>query len=292
MLQKNEQGLPYEINKSDVVKLVKEAWHVSFAREETNRKAVLQRGWGPRALNYNVLLHPEILPSKPQNSGQPITENLVISSLPATHLNLSNGLAGTLIDRIVIEKNKESRVMNPAEAREKHCATAKKSLENHEKRCSAGLIAAAGQFSLDEDVLAYVRHTKEQEEARVRQQQAKKKDIYDILKEKVKVIKNKNLPPEKWTVPELNTMLQWYKNLSDTAMPTKKAEKIARYYQICNREDPPEPELQPLPPLAFMQAQANSSNDDESQSELIMFNDNSNSKSNEQGDDVMMRTEV
>jgi hypothetical protein len=102
LLQKNEQGLPYEINKSDVVKLVKEAWHVSFAREETNRKAVLQRGWGPRALNYNVLLHPEILPSKPKNSGQPITENSVISSLPATHLNLSNGLAGTLIDRIVI----------------------------------------------------------------------------------------------------------------------------------------------------------------------------------------------
>jgi hypothetical protein len=67
----------------------------------------------------------------------------VISSLLATNLNLSNGLAGTLIDRIVIEKNKESR-MNPAEAREKHRATAKKSLENHEKRCSAGLMAAAG----------------------------------------------------------------------------------------------------------------------------------------------------
>jgi hypothetical protein len=227
LLQKNEQGLPYEINKSDVVKLVKEAWHVSFAREETNRKAVLQRGWGPRALNYNVLLHPEILPSKPKNSGQPIMEYSVISSLPATHLNLSNGLTGTLIDRIMIEKNKESR-MNPAEAREKRRATAKKSLENHEKRCSAGLIAAAGQFSLDEDVLAYVRRMKEHEEARVRQQQAKKKDIYDLLKEKVQVIKDKNLPPEKWTVPELNTMLQWYKNPSDTAMPTKKAEKIAR----------------------------------------------------------------
>jgi hypothetical protein len=38
--------------------------------------------------------------------------------------------------------------------------------------------------------------------------------------------------------------------------------------------------------------EATSSNDDQSQSELIMFNDNSSSKSNEQGDDVMMRTEV
>jgi hypothetical protein len=96
-------------------------------------------------------------------------------------------------------------------------------LENHEKRCSAGLIASTGQFSLDEEVF-YVRHTKEQEEARVRQQQAKKKDIYDMLKEKVQVIKDKNLPLEKWTVAELNTVLQWYKNPSDTAMPKKKAE--------------------------------------------------------------------
>jgi hypothetical protein len=68
--KKNEHGLPYEINKSDVVKLVKEAWHVSFAHEETNQKAVLQRGWGPRALYYNVLLHPEILPSKPKAGNQ------------------------------------------------------------------------------------------------------------------------------------------------------------------------------------------------------------------------------
>jgi hypothetical protein len=89
----------------------------------------------------------------------------------------------------------------------------------------AGLIAAVGQFSLDEEVLAFVRHTKEQEEAPVRQQQAKKKDIYVMLKVKVQVIKNKNLPLEKWTVAELNTMLQWYKDPSDTAMPTKKAEK-------------------------------------------------------------------
>jgi hypothetical protein len=64
-----------------------------------------------------------------------------------------------------IEKNKESRGSTIAEVREKCHATAKKSLKNHDKRCSAGLIASAGQFSLNEEVLAYVRHTKEQEEA-------------------------------------------------------------------------------------------------------------------------------
>jgi hypothetical protein len=62
---KNDNGLPFEINKTDVVKLVKEAWSVSFAQVETNQKAVLERGLGPKALNYNVLCHPEISSSKP-----------------------------------------------------------------------------------------------------------------------------------------------------------------------------------------------------------------------------------
>ena len=76
-------------------------------------------------------------------------------------------------------------------------------------------------------------------------------------------IKDKNLPPEKWTVSELNTMLQWYKNPNDTAMPTKKAEKLARYYQICNQGDLLEPEIQPLPPLSPPQAPVDSSNEEE-----------------------------
>jgi hypothetical protein len=63
---------------------------------------------------------------------------------------------------------------------------------------------------------------------------SKKKDIYDVLQVKVQAIKDKNLPPKKWTVSELNTMLQWYKSPSNTAMPSKKADKLARYYQICN----------------------------------------------------------
>jgi hypothetical protein len=56
--EKNDNNLPYEINKTDVVKLVKEAWAVSFAHEETNRKAILNRGWGSKALNYKCLTPP------------------------------------------------------------------------------------------------------------------------------------------------------------------------------------------------------------------------------------------
>jgi hypothetical protein len=65
---KNDANLPYEINKTDVVKLIKDSWKDSFARVETNKKAVLHRGWGPKELNYNVLLYPEIASSNP-NTG-------------------------------------------------------------------------------------------------------------------------------------------------------------------------------------------------------------------------------
>jgi hypothetical protein len=57
---KNDANLPYEINWTDVVKLVKDAWKDSFAQVESNKKAILHRGWGPKSLNYNVLLHPKI----------------------------------------------------------------------------------------------------------------------------------------------------------------------------------------------------------------------------------------
>jgi hypothetical protein len=45
--KKDDNGLPFEINKVDVVKLVKDSWARSFAKVETNRRAVLVRGWGP-----------------------------------------------------------------------------------------------------------------------------------------------------------------------------------------------------------------------------------------------------
>ncbi len=67
---KNDANLPYEINKTDVVNLVKDSWKDSFARAETNKKAVLHRGWGPKVVNYNVLLHPEIASSNPNLNGE------------------------------------------------------------------------------------------------------------------------------------------------------------------------------------------------------------------------------
>jgi len=54
--KKNENMVDYSINTMDIDGLVREAWKCSFARIETNPKAIVTRGRGPRA---------EVLTSRP-----------------------------------------------------------------------------------------------------------------------------------------------------------------------------------------------------------------------------------
>jgi hypothetical protein len=134
---------------------------------QQNRKAVLHRGWGPRALNKNVLLHPEMLASKPTSMEDATKKsNELSSSLPPSELSISEGLAGNLVKHIIIQSSKEARLrgLSIAEITAKRHETAKKNLENHEKRCMAGLLANLGQFSLGLNVLQHQRNVKQMEE--------------------------------------------------------------------------------------------------------------------------------
>jgi hypothetical protein len=80
----------------------------------------------------SVLLHPEIISSKPSVGNEPAKGSSALSNVPANLLNLSESLAGSLMDHIVFEKkNKEERSISIIEVRGKCQATAKQSLENH-----------------------------------------------------------------------------------------------------------------------------------------------------------------
>ena len=159
------------MDKRDVVKLVKEAWAASFSWVLTNRKAILHRGWGPRALNFNVLLQPKILSSKPEEKTETMQNvSRLKTDLDAGKLNVTEGLAGTLIEQIMLQREKEARTKgaNLKEITAKHHATAKAQLTNHEKRCTAGLVASSGKFSLDQEVLGYARQAVEQQQEKQR----------------------------------------------------------------------------------------------------------------------------
>jgi hypothetical protein len=114
-------------------------------------------------LNKNVLLHPEILFSRPTSMEDTTKKsNELSSSLPPSELNISEGLEGNLVEHIIIQSSKEARLrgLSIVEITAKMHETAKKNLENHEKRCTAGLLASSGQFSLGLNVLQHPKKCK------------------------------------------------------------------------------------------------------------------------------------
>jgi len=191
------------------------------------------------------------------------------------------------VELIVIQSSKEARQkgLSIVEITAKRHETAKKNLENHEKRCTAGLLASLGQFSLGLNVLHHQTNAKQIEEEKHRQKVLRAKDIYDVLQAKLQAIREKNLPPEKWTVSELNKMMQWYKQPEDGVMPSKKADKLARYHEIKGRGDPPMPQpiqmtIAPLPPLVGSKLEpifpeevddAGKQDDDDAAKALLLF---------------------
>jgi hypothetical protein len=239
--KKNDAGLAFEVDKRDVVKLVRESWNESFAKVETNRKAVLTRGWGPKALNYNVLLHKEIIgTNKSETSSQQLT-----STIDPRDLNLTEGLAGTLVDRICLRYNEESRQHDGTaeERKKKRQDAAKDKLEKHEKRVSAGLLVSSGQYRIDETVHGYVKRAEDRRMEKQRSEERKRRENYFRLHEKVQKIREKSLLPEKWNSTELATMIQWHRRKGDAKIPKTVAERRQRYLDVCGRGDPPVPEL-------------------------------------------------
>jgi len=243
--KKNESGLEYTINREDIVGLVRKAWKSSFERVDTNRQAISRRGWGPKALNFAALCHPEVLATKP-GFAKKTDMNTLDTNVKPEELNLSKGLSGTLVDKICLYKTKESENSgtNAVERMRKRKATAEQHLKSHDKRITAGLIAAAGKFHLGEDIRDYIRERANEKERQQNEKQLQKKNEYDELRAKVLQLKGLNLPPDK-------IMLRWFKRDGDEKIPSKKQDQLARYLEICHREDLPPPDI----PLAFQQNQ-------------------------------------
>jgi hypothetical protein len=57
-----QAGLPATLKRSNIVRIVNIAWQNSFARVETNKKAIDARECGP--LNYILMDHPELQETK------------------------------------------------------------------------------------------------------------------------------------------------------------------------------------------------------------------------------------
>jgi hypothetical protein len=102
-----------------------------------------------------------------------LLRNLALAStVKPKELNLSQGLAGTLVDKIYIHKAKEAQL-------------------------SGNIAIEAVKKRKAEDIHDYVRKSVQEKEHHEFNKQLQRKDCYDALHAKVQEIKNSNLPPEK-----------------------------------------------------------------------------------------------
>ena len=143
--KKESWGLEGTVDKTDIVGVVTYAWENSFHRIGSNKKAVAERGWGP--LNYNLLLHPEI-------SGENRNAVTLSSDVSPEELNLTQGLSGTLTNKIVMFRNREVARTgeNAAEVLRQRKKTAQDAIAQG-RRLTAGLHVAAGNFTIGEEIL-------------------------------------------------------------------------------------------------------------------------------------------
>jgi hypothetical protein len=197
--------------------LVQKAWESSVARVEMNQKAIVSRGWGPRALNYHALLHPKKLTSKVDNHNQEGPLKQLASSAEPEELTLSEGVTATLVDRIVVHKNKEAshNGVDATEQQWKQKATAELKLCSQEKRILAGLLAAAGRFQLNSDVRDYVQLKAVVAQEKEYEKFHKRKHEYEALSAKVQSIRNLNLHYTQRNQAQSKVMLRWFKRDGD-----------------------------------------------------------------------------
>jgi hypothetical protein len=253
LLTKKERAYQkFTIDKMDVVYLVRRVWKDSFARVLTNKKAIAERGWNP--LNHVLLLHPEIqLTNKTAttaSSTDPASDT--ITTVQPESLNLTEGLAGTLMDQIVEFRNREDsrNGVNLEEQALRRQETSQANIDEHRGRLTAGLLASSGQFALGPTVLDNMRARKRKAEDAESARQKKKQKECEKQSEKVQAVRLLNKQPDEWTVAQLKTMVTWLKEGTDPSPPTTKALLLTRYFETFDRPDPlpPFPEATELPP--------------------------------------------
>ena len=138
----------------------------SFARVKSKKTAIAERGWGP--LTYNLLDHDELKRKKNNSKVQLPYEQSQLSGIPpsATHeINLSDGLAGTIMDQIVEQKIYECARNETLTQRQGELVAAAQQTFNNAVKMTAGVSFKARHMVLsDGTVLHNVRDIKRRKE--------------------------------------------------------------------------------------------------------------------------------
>ena len=204
---------------------------------EVNQRAISDRGWGP--LHRKLLEHPHLVSDKGFEKNSSQSSNVLLG------LNISNaeGVAGSVLDRIVRERVKNEAAKQAAERRLADGKNIQKNIKDA-KRLSAGMLAKNGVFALDNaDFIAGVKARQDREKAVKFEKARRKKNIIRTNAKKVKAAREKNGHEsihyfKKFSMDECGAYLQYKRVTKDPAMPKNISERRKRCLDVMHRGSP------------------------------------------------------
>jgi len=155
-----------------------------------------------------------------------------------SNLNLSTGVARTMMDKIVDYKIREKALDTARKDQEEDFIRKRQEIFNSCSKMTAGVAFNAGNLCLSDGKV----HEKVREQYNNRQQkildaERKRKEDFAKLQSKVDAIRQKNSDPTKWNASELQTMVSWFKRPGDSKLPQCKEQLLQRYLLTCNRSE-------------------------------------------------------
>ena len=152
---------------------VHRAWIDLFARKESNKQAIRDRGWVP--LVYTLLDHEELKQMKNEDAIKHAEEISMLlghapNGLEVGNLNLEKGIAGSAIDCIIEHRMREKARNKALIEHETEIIENNKEVFNNCLKMTAGVAFRVGELNLSDGNI--LKRVKEQHEARVEKQLA------------------------------------------------------------------------------------------------------------------------
>ncbi len=241
MAYKSINCLPCTIGPTDIIPLINRIFHKSYGNINSNLKALADRGWNPpnrKLLEHKELIDDSIAPID-QNPLTDVTPNN--SSTQSTSLNIHQGLAANVLDRMIAERARSSQAKKAADERKRKGDTILQNLKEA-KKLTSGVMASNGIHSLQDPrfLEAYNERRREAQEKVEKNTNARKALVVKKI-EGVKKLRDKyghesthlfaNLSKD-----ECSTYLQYKKQSNkDPGMPKDLQERRARCVEWMNR---------------------------------------------------------
>jgi hypothetical protein len=228
--------MPATISKTDIIPLVNIAWARSFARRESNKKAISMRGWNP--LNRGCLENPEVLATKPApkettQEDSPTFTGGAGSSL-TTRLNVTEGAGAIEFEKLLTYADSAAAKQIRQENKDKGAKVA--DLATCAKNITSGMLFGMGHVGLGPDLLVQVQGRTDKKNADVQKNEDKKKAKFDETWDKAQSLKEK--AETTWTVADLKTMVTYKTRNADSPHQKRKKGLLEQWKNRKNRTSP------------------------------------------------------